>query len=152
MYKLLMGILLTAFVLLPDMALADQVSVSKAWTRASVPGQTVAGIYFDIESTVDAKLVAVETPVSTVAELHLMTMQEGVMRMRAVASIDLPAYKTVRLEPGGYHVMVFDLNRPLVAGEQFPITLLLSNESGGQSQVKVVVDVRKLDGSKAHHH
>ena len=148
MYKLLTGILLIFSVLLSNQVVADQVIVSNAWTRASVGGQTVAGIYFDIKSSFDAKLVAVDTPVSKVAELHLMTMEEGVMRMREVSTIDLQANKIVKLKPGGYHVMVFDLNRLLVAGEQFPIELLVSNATGRQSKVGVVVEVRNLDGSK----
>ena len=87
--------LTTAFafycVCLSGIACADQISVTDVWTRAGAPGQKVAGIYFDIESAVDAKLVAVSTPIARVAELHLMTVDNGTMRMRAVLAVDLPA-------------------------------------------------------------
>ena len=110
-------------VFLSGIARADQISVSNIWTRAGVPGQKVAGIYFDIVSTVDAKLVAVETEIARAAELHLMTVADGTMRMRAVPSVDLQAGKLVSFKPGGYHVMLFDLKRSLLAGERIPIQL-----------------------------
>ena len=64
-------------------AFAGDVTVRDAWTRASAPGQTVAGIYFDIASVADARLVAVQTDLTEAAEIHRMSMEDGVMRMRA---------------------------------------------------------------------
>jgi len=132
----------------------EGIAVSDAWTRASAPGQKVAGVYFRITSSFEARLVGVETALTRVSELHYMTMDEGVMRMRQVASVDLPAGKAVSFKPGGYHVMLFDLQEPLKAGEQIAIDLLVEDEGGEQSRVPVTVDVRNLDGSKAeqHHH
>ena len=59
-----------------------------------------------------------------------MSNEGGVMRMRRVDSLDLPAGKTVALEPGGYHVMLLDINRPLKAGEHVAVTLVI--EEGGK--------------------
>ncbi len=149
-------LLTTAFafycVSLSGIACADQISVTNVWTRAGAPGQKVAGIYFDIESVVDAKLVAVSTPIAQVAELHLMTVDNGTMRMRAVLAVDLPAGKTVSLEPGGYHVMLFDLKRSLQAGERIPIQLSIEDVDGRQMKLKIEADVRNLDGSKLRDH
>ncbi len=140
------------FGLFAGVAFAGDVTVRDAWTRASAPGQTVAGVYFDIASVADARLVAVQTDLTEAAEIHRMSMEDGVMRMRAVGSVTLPAGQTVKFRPGGYHVMLFDLPRPLQAGEQISVDLLVEDEAGERSTLTVKVDVRNLDGSKVQHH
>jgi copper(I)-binding protein len=140
------------FCLFVGPALADGIVVSEAWTRATAPGQKVAGVYFDIASDRNARLVGVETTLTDAAELHLMTMDDGVMRMRAVSEVDLPAGKTVKFKPGGYHVMLFDLRQPLEAGAQVALELLVEYEDGEQTKLPVMANVRNLDGSKIDHH
>jgi copper(I)-binding protein len=147
--SILWGACLGAFV---GLAFAGDVTVRDAWTRATVPGQTVAGVYFDIQSSAEAKLVGVQTDLTDAAEIHLMRMQDGVMRMRAVSAVDLPAGKTVNFKPGGYHVMLFDLPRQLQAGEQFPLELVVEDANRQRSEVAVTVQVRNLNGSKVHQH
>lgn len=127
------------------------IAVSDAWTRASAPGQKVAGIYFLIESDIDARLIGVETALTRAAELHVMSMNGGVMRMRAVSAVDLPAGKTVAFKPGGYHVMLFDLQQPLVPGDRIRIELIVESNGGEQRRVPAMVDVRNLDGGPADH-
>ena len=129
---------------------ANQIRVSDAWARASVPGQQVAAVYFDIVSAVDAKLVAVDTGIAQVAEFHQMTVDDGTMRMRAVPTVHLPAGKTVSLKPGGFHVMLFDLERPLRAGERIPLELSVEDVNGRKTKLKIEADVHNLDGSKVH--
>ncbi len=146
------GALCACWCMCAGTALALDVVVSDAWTRATAPGQKVAGVYFDIESGSEARLVGVETGIADVAELHYMKMQDGVMRMRAMPTVDLPARETVKFAPGGLHVMLFELKRPLQAGEEFDLTLLVEDASGRQSRVNVSAEVRNFDGSKAHHH
>ena len=141
-----------AFGLFVTLAFAADVTVGEAWTRATVPGQKVAGIYFDIESSADARLVAVQTALTNLAEIHHMSMQDGVMRMRAVAAVDLPAGKTVSFKPGGYHVMLFNLPRQLQPGEKLLLELTVEDASGQRSGLVVEVAVRNLDGSKVQHH
>jgi periplasmic copper chaperone A len=131
---------------------ADGLSVSGAWTRATAPGQKVAGLYLDIESSGAARLVGVESPAAESAELHLMTMDGGTMRMRAVDAIDLPAGKTVSLKPGGYHVMLFGLKDALKAGGSVPFTLTVVDSKGGRHTVEMSAQVRNLDGSDPHKH
>lgn len=134
------------------LAFAGDVTVRDAWTRATVPGQKVAGVYFDIESSADARLVGVQSDLTDAAEVHRMSMEDGVMRMRAVPQVQLPAGRMVRFEPGGYHVMLFDLPRQLQAGEQISLELLLEDASGQRSGFVLKVQVRNLDGSKVHQH
>jgi len=144
--------LLTLCCLFASSASATEVVVSEAWTRATAPGQTVAGIYFRIQSDRDATLVGVETEIAGVAELHFMSMEDGVMRMRAVPRVDLPARATVKFEPGGYHVMLFDLKRPLEPGDEAGLLLLVEDGNGDRTKIAVKAQVRNLDGSKAQHH
>ena len=131
---------------------AGDVVVSEAWSRATAPGQKVAGVYFDIVSSTDARLVGVETGLTDVAEIHLMSMDDGVMRMRAVPAVKLPAGETVVFKPGGYHVMLFDLQQPLVAGDEIALDLLIEEENGQRTKVAAVARVRNLDGSKVERH
>ena len=72
------------------------------------------------------------------AELHQMVMDAGVMRMRAVAGVDVKPGDRLVLQPGGYHVMLEDLKRPLQAGDTFPLTL--GFEKAGSIEVSVVVE------------
>ena len=135
---------------LSGFANADQIRVSDSWARASAPGQQVAAVYFDIVSAVDAKLVAIDTDIAEVAEFHQMTVDGGTMRMRAVPTVDLPAGRTVSLKPGGFHVMLFGLEKSLRAGERIPFELSVEDVNGRKTKLKIEADVRNLDGSKVH--
>ena len=116
---------------------ADAIRVIDPWARATVPGQKVAGVYMEIVSPRDARLTGVASPLAGAAEVHSMTMDGGTMRMRAVEALDLPAGTPVRLAPGGYHVMLFDLKKPLVAGQKVPLTLVI--EENGKRVQKIAV-------------
>ena len=67
-----------------------------------------------------------------------MTMQGGVMKMRSLAAIDLPAGQAVVLKPGATHIMLMGLKQPLRAGESFPLTLEF--EKAGKREVNVTVE------------
>jgi len=88
------------------------VEVSNAWVRATVPGQPVAGAYLDIRASSRLTLVGVASPVAQRAEIHEMKEEDGMMKMRAVKAVELPAGTTVSLAPGGLHLMLFGLAGP----------------------------------------
>lgn len=94
----------------------DSISIDHAWVRATVPGQQVAAAYMDIKSTTDTALVRVESNLANRVEIHSMTMEHDIMKMRKLEELELPAGKTVSLAPGSYHLMLFDLIAPLAAG------------------------------------
>ena len=128
----LLGVL-AAVSALPLAALAAEVvGVKNAWARPTAPGQKTAGAYMELESAVAAVVVAVESAAAAKAELHMMSMDGGVMRMRPVQKIDLPAKKTVKLAPGGLHVMLIDIKRPLKAGDKLPLTLTIEGAGGAR--------------------
>jgi copper(I)-binding protein len=133
-----------AFVLLAawlGMARAEGIEITGAWARATLPGQKVAGVYMDIRSDRAARLVGVESPAAGSAEVHEMRHQDGVMRMRHIEVLDLPANQVVKLAPGGYHVMLFELPQPLTPGDKVKLTLKV--ERGGKREDVEVVAVVK---------
>lgn len=139
-------------------AWAANVSVTNAWARATMPGQKVSGAYMQIQSDADARLVGASSPAVPRVEVHEMKMDGDVMRMREVKAIELPKGKTVTLRPGGFHIMLMNLPKPIAAGEVIPLTLVV--ESGGKQQtVEVKAEARSPMGGGAmpnqpmpHHH
>jgi periplasmic copper chaperone A len=119
------------------------VKVTGAWVRATVPGQPVAGAYMEITSAKAATLVKVETPIASVAEIHSMKMENGVMRMQAMALLPLPANKTVRLSPGGDHLMLMGLKRQVRPGEKAPIRLTVKNDAGREQTILVDFEIKE---------
>ena len=132
-------------------AWAANVSVSDAWARATMPGQQVSGAYMKLTADVDAKLVGASSPAVPRVEVHEMKMDGDVMRMRELKSLDLPKGKTVTLEPGGFHIMLMNLKKPIAAGDVIPLMLVV--ESGGKQQtVEVKAEARAMGGDMQHHH
>ena len=131
-------------------AMAANVSVSDAWARATMPGQKVSGAYMQITSDADARLVGVSSPAVPRVEVHEMKMDGDVMRMREVKAVELPKGKAVALEPGGFHIMLMNLPKPIAAGETIPLTLLI--ESGGKRQTVEVKAEARAPGAMQHHH
>ena len=121
---------------------ADRVAVSNAWVRATAPGQEVGAAYMDIRSQSDATLISVESQAADFVEIHMMSMKNGVMEMRMLETMPLPAGKVVKLEPGGFHLMLIDLKKSLKAGDEVSFTLHLKDANGNGSQVKVTAPVR----------
>ena len=132
-------------------AWAANISVSDAWARATMPGQKVSGAYMQIQSDVDARLISASSPAVPRVEVHEMKMDGDVMRMREVKAVDLPKGKMVSLEPGGYHIMLMNLPKPIAAGEVIPLTLVV--ESGGKRQtVEVRAEARAPGSSPMPNH
>lgn len=104
---------------------AGQFVASAPYARAVAPGQPNSAIFLQLENK-DSKAHALVKATSTVAgavELHNHVNEGGVMKMRQVEKIDLPAGKTVALKPGSFHVMLIGLKKPLKAGESVDLTL-----------------------------
>jgi periplasmic copper chaperone A len=132
-------------------AAAADVTVTDAWIRGTVPGQRATGAFMQLRSTTDAKLVAVSTPAAKAAEIHSMVDEAGVMKMRAIPSLALPAGKTVELGPGGYHVMLLDIAKPMKEGETVRVTLTFADASGRTTTQDVQATVRGLTAGAMKH-
>jgi copper(I)-binding protein len=118
-----------------------QVKIDNAWARATVQGQKATGAFMQLTAPQSAKLVAVSTPVAGVAEIHEMKMDGGVMKMRAMPALDLPANQPVELKPGGYHLMLMDLKAPLAKDGSIALTLIFKDAKGVESKQLVNVPV-----------
>lgn len=119
-----------------------EVSVSDAWARATRPAQKVGAAYMTLESTENTNLVKVESPAAGTVEIHSMTMTDGVMKMRMLDNLELPAGEAVKLAPGGYHLMLFDLAKPLKDGETVEFTLHFKDSAGKTSTLKTQAPVK----------
>ncbi len=125
-------------------AWAGDVEVSGAWTRATAPGQSGAVIRFSITSRKDAQLLEISSPVAGVVEMHNMTHDNGVMKMRPIGSLPLPAGRAVDLAGEGNHAMLLNLKQPLKAGDSVPFSLTVQFADKRKVTVKAKAEVRSL--------
>ena len=120
---------------------AGDLVISQAWSRATPNGAKIAGGYLTIENkgTAPDKLIGGSGDVAGKIEVHEMAMNNGVMTMRPLdKGLTIEPGKTVKLAPGGYHLMIMDLKGPFKQGEQVPVTL----EFEKAGKVKVSLDVQ----------
>jgi copper(I)-binding protein len=133
---------------------AQDITVSGAWVRATAPGQDSAAASMNITSSRAAKLVAVTVgkDVADRAELHTMKHENGMMMMRAVDSLPLPAGQQVKLGSGD-HIMLIGLKHPLKAGDSVLLTLTVETAGKHRETVKVDAEVRMSapDGMNGMH-
>ncbi len=115
--------------------------IDHAHARATVPGQTTGAAYVDIENRgkTEDKLLKISSPVAQSAEVHSMTMDGSIMRMREVPQIDLkPAAKVSMAANEGLHIMLIGLKAPLRPGQKIPLALRF--EKAGKIEIEAVVD------------
>ncbi len=101
-------------------------AIQSPWSRETASGQTAGGGFMTVtnEGASEDRLLSGTSPVAAEVQLHTMTMDGGVMRMRQVrGGIAVPAKGTLELKPGSYHIMFMGLKRQLRQGERFPVTL-----------------------------
>jgi periplasmic copper chaperone A len=119
-------------------AAEDGVTVQQAWARASAgAGATGAAYVTLVGADQPDNLVGASTPVAATAEVHETTNDNGIMKMRPVATVPIPPHQMVSFAPGGYHIMLMGLRHPLVAGESFPLTLTFAHAAPVTVDVKV---------------
>jgi len=128
----------------------NAIKVENAYTRATVPGQQVAGGFMKIENkgaSVD-QLLSASSPAAGEVQLHEMAMEGNVMKMRQVKDIAVPAGGTVELKPGGLHLMFMGLKGPFAAGETVPVKLKFAK--AGELEVKMPVNAMGNSGAIKH--
>jgi copper(I)-binding protein len=120
------------------------VTAHDAWVREAPAGRTVTAVFVVVENTGKAarSIVSGVTTVADTLELHEMKMVGTSMQMSPVTSIALPAGGKAELKPGGLHIMLFGLKKPLSAGDKVQLTLTLDDGT----KVPVTADVRKMGG------
>jgi periplasmic copper chaperone A len=134
---------------------AGSLKISAPWVRATPKGASVGGGYMTIANSGNAgdRLVGGTSDVSNRLEIHAMSMEGGVMKMRPVAGLDINAGQTVEFKPGGYHVMFVGLKQPLEQGQHVKATLRF--EKAGDVAVDFTVKgigARDVGSGKVHGH
>lgn len=127
-------------------------AITGAFTRATLPNAPVGGVYLDITNNgaADDRLVSVATPAAGVAQIHQMKMDGDVMKMNELPDgLVIPAGETVKLEPGGYHLMLMQLTGPLVEGQSIAVTLTF--EKAGPVELQVPVGSPAAKGPAMKH-
>lgn len=122
---------------------AGDLVISQAWARATPNGAKIGGGYLTIENkgTTPDRLIGGSGAIAGKMEIHEMAMNNGVMKMRPIdKGLTIEPGKTVKLAPGGYHLMMFDLKSPLKQGEKVPVTL----EFEKAGKVTVSLDVQAV--------
>ena len=134
---------------------AGNLHIDRSYARATMPGQTSGGAYLTIENKgKDAdKLMSVSSPAAKSVEIHTMSMDGNVMKMREVPNIEIKPGAKVTMKPGdGYHIMLIGLRQPLKAGDKIPLTLTF--ERSGKAEVSALVeekDSKAAKGKMMHH-
>ena len=123
--------------------IADKVSVDDPYVRAVPPVVKTTAAFMQLKNSDSTErfLVAASTPIAGAVELHMHVKDGEMMRMRQIPHIHLPAEKQVSLQPGGLHIMLFDLKRTLEPGETVPLTLIFEDDS----RKEILATVRKVN-------
>lgn len=130
---------------------AGDIHVYDVFARPTVSHQPTGGAYAGLENTGKTadKLVAASSPVAKRVEIHTMSMDGNVMKMKEVGEIELKPGAEIVMKPGdGYHLMLIGLTQRLKAGETFPMTL----EFEKAGKVEVTVQVGNKDAKQGEHH
>lgn len=123
---------------------AGELTIDHPWARELPPNAPAGAAFFTVRNAGAAdRLIGASTPQAQKSELHTHTHADGMMKMQQVQAVDIPAKGEARFQPGGNHVMLFGMNKPLKAGEQFPLTLEF--EKAGKVEVQV-----KVEGADGH--
>jgi copper(I)-binding protein len=110
---------------LPQWAAAADIQITQAWARPTPPTAQVGAVYFSVKNSgaKDDELLAVSSSAAASVEIHETQTVNGMMQMRQVASVSCPAGATLKVEPGGLHVMLLGLKQPLMEGSRVDLTL-----------------------------
>ena len=127
----------------PVLAGGDAVVIEGAWSRASIGTSRPGVAYMRLQNTGDAlvTVTGLRTDLAMMPMIHTSTTDaQGVNRMSHLEQVEIAAGETVALEPGGLHVMLMDLQRPMIEGESFTLSLILADGE----EITVEVPIRSM--------
>lgn len=119
---------------------SEHLTISHPWTRATAPSQKVGAVFMTITTNADNtdRLIGAQSPDAEIVQIHGHRMDNGVMRMRPVDGVAIPAEGEAVLKPGGFHIMLINLKAPLF--EETVIPLTLEFEKAGKVEIEAVVE------------
>lgn len=120
-----------------------EVSISDAWVRENAPGQKIGAAYMTLTSPENSKLVYVEAPTAAGSvEIHSMSMNNGIMKMRMLEELALDANKPTAFKPGSFHLMLIDLKAPLRTGKEIAFKLCFEDKDGVITHQTVMLPIK----------
>ena len=125
----------------------NSVSVKNAWARATVGPQKSTGAFMQIECKTALNLIRVESDAAAMVEIHEMKMDSGVMKMREVEKLECASGKPLELSPGGFHVMLMNVHKPVKVGDQVQLQLVFEDKQAKQSRVKVLAPAKAVNAT-----
>ena len=136
-------VVLASMCLLSACEVNNSVAIIDAWARANAPGQSVGAAYMTLIAAQDSTMIKAESAIASSVEIHSMSMDNGVMKMRMLEELSLTAGKPEKLAPGGFHLMLFDLKKQLIVGESVEITLNFKDNAGKISQQIITLPIKE---------
>jgi copper(I)-binding protein len=128
------------------------VQIDNAWVRPTNAGQSVGAAYMTLTSKEALELVAVTSDLTESVEIHSMTMDNGVMKMRKLNALSLKANEPYALAPGGFHLMLFDLKKPLLVGEKVHFNLQFNTKTNASFSLAIEAIVKEPEDANTHQH
>jgi len=127
-----------------------ELQIAHPWSRALPPNAAAGAAYFVVhnQGKTEDRLLGAQTPRATKTEIHAMVQLGEVMKMQQLDSVGIPAGGEAKFAPGGNHLMLFGLQKPLVAGERFPLTLEF--EKAGKVEVEIVIEANAPEQHADH--
>ena len=126
------------------------ISADNAYAKATPPNVKNSAVFMDITNNMPkaVRLISVSTDASQSAELHTHKHEDGMMKMVQIDSIEVPAEGSVSLKPGGLHIMLMDVKKPIKAGDKVNLTLKFSD---GRIVDVIDIPVKNLETSGHAH-
>jgi periplasmic copper chaperone A len=129
---------------------AGELQIDHPWSRELPPNAITGAAYLVVhnQGATEDRLLGAQTPRAKQTEIHTMLQLGEVMKMQKLDSVGIPAGGETKLAPGGTHLMLLGLQKPLVAGERFPLTLLF--EKAGKVEVEIMIEATAPDQHAEH--
>lgn len=145
------GLVLFSSLLLTSLSVhaSNTLMIDGAYARATPPNAPTSAVFFTAHNHSDSSIdiVSATTPAAKKVELHTVVMDGDVMKMRQLDALTIDASGELVLKPGSYHVMLFELTREFVEGDDIKVTLSLSD---GTTQT-IVAPIKKVMAGMSHH-
>jgi copper(I)-binding protein len=135
-----------------SLAAHAEVKIDQPWVRGTVAVQKSTGAFMRLSSDKPVSLVSVASTAAKIVEIHEMKMDKDMMSMKAVEKIDIAPGKSTELKPGGYHVMLINLVKPLNKGDIVLLTLGFKDADGKITKQEVNAVVRDLTAAMDAQH
>ena len=134
------------------MAEKGDIMLHMPWSRALPPVATNGAAYLMVHNNGNTsdKIIAIKSPIAKTVMMHQSVSENGNVHMEHIKELSVKPRGMINFKPGGYHVMLMGLNKPLVAGESFPITVVM--EKAGEITGLVKIKKKRTDKKQKHSH